>query len=55
MTRMKPISKVLKGYVMLSCSLFHQGLLIFGLCYIAQDMSEVQSCDMKLVQAPTKG
>jgi hypothetical protein len=55
MIRMKHNSKVVKGYVMLSCSLFHQRLLILGLYKIAQDKSEMQSCDMKLVQVPTKG
>ena len=44
-----------KGMFRLSCSLFHHQLLILGLCKIAQDKSEMQSCDMKLVQVPTKG
>ena len=44
-----------KDMFRLSCSLFHQQLLILGLYKIAQYKSEMQSFDMKLVQVPTTG
>ena len=44
-----------KDMFRLSCSLFHHQLSILGLYKIAYDESEMQSCDMKLVQVPTKG
>ena len=43
-----------KDMFRLSCSLFHHQLLILELYKIAYDKSEMQSCDMKLVQVPTK-
>jgi hypothetical protein len=44
-----------KDMFRLACSLFHHQLSILGLYKIAHDKSEMQSCDMNLVQVPTKG
>ena len=44
-----------KDMFRLFCSLFLLHLSILGLYKIAYDVSEMQSCDMKLVQVPTKG
>ena len=44
-----------KDMFRLSCPSFHHQLLTLGLYKIAYGKSEMQSCDMKLVQVPTKG
>ena len=44
-----------KDMFRLACSSFHHQLSILGLYKTAHDKSEIQSCDMNLVQVPTKG